>query len=400
MAGVRRPGVLLVLFAFINVLAYADRSVLAAVLPRIEEHFGLSHAVGGLLGTLFLAGYFLGSPVVGVLADRGYARSLVAGGAAVWSLGTIACGAAPGIAWLSAGRVLVGAAEATVGTIGPAAIDAVAPAGRRGAWLGFFYVAAHVGAALGLALGGLVERYAGWRTAFVAVGAPGVALAALSLCIGRDVATSRVGRPPGAVQIRDLARSSRYVRTVAGYCAYTFAIGGFAHWAPELVVRRFHVDLAVANVGLGAAGLTGGLAGTALGGVLGDRLARGSNLASSSALVRVCAFACTLAAPLGAAAILAPSLALMLVLLFACQLALFMTTSPINGALLRTAPPGAEASALAVAIFCIHLFGDLWAPSAVGLLADAVSLERALLLPPAALAAAAAVWWATARSST
>jgi hypothetical protein len=190
------------------------------------------------------------------------------------------------------------------------------------------------------------------------------------------------------------------VGSVAGYCAYTFAIGGFAHWAPEFVVRRFHVGLAVANLGLGAAGLTGGLAGTALGGALGDRLARGANLSSSRALIRACAFACALAAPLGAAAILSPSLALMLVLLLACQLALFVTTSPINGALLRTAPPGAEASALAVAIFCIHLFGDLWAPSAVGLLADMSSLERAMLLPPAALAAAAAVWWATARTST
>jgi MFS family permease len=400
MAGVRRPAGLLVLFAFINVLAYADRLVLAAVLPRIEDEFALSHAMGGLLGTLFLAGYFLASPVVGVLADRGYARSLVAGGAAVWSLGTIACGAAPGIAWLAAGRVLVGAAEATVATIAPAAIDAVAPAGRRGAWLGFFYVAAHLGAALGLGLGGVAEHYAGWRSAFVVVGAPGVALAALSLRIGRDVATSRFGRPPSAVQIRDLAGSRRYVGSVAGYCAYTFAIGAFAHWAPELVVRRFHVGLAVANLGLGAAGLTGGLAGTALGGALADRLARGSKPADSRVLVRACAFACALAAPLGAAAVLAPSLALMLALLLACQLALFVTTSPINGALLRTAPPGAEASALAVAIFCIHLFGDLWGPSAVGLLADVTSFEHALLLPPAALAVAAAVWWATARSST
>jgi MFS family permease len=294
--------------------------------------------------------------------------------------------------------VLVGAAEATVGAVGPALIDAAAPAGRRSSWLGFFYVAAHVGAACGVILGGLVERRAGWRAAFLVAGAPGLAFAALSLLVDRRARTSRAGGLAGAAKVGDLLRSRRYAGAVAGYCLYTFAIGGFAHWAPEIVERRFHAGLARGNLALGVASLVGGVAGTALGGAIGDCLSRRGD--SGRTFLRACAVASALAAPLGAAAIIAPNLTTSVGLLLACQLSLFATTAPINGALLRASPPGAEASALAVAIFFIHLFGDLWSPTVVGALADAWSLETAALLLPAALVAGAAVWWATARRAT
>ena len=59
-----------------------------------------------------------------------------------------------------------------------------------------------------------------------------------------------------------------------------------------------------------------------------------------------------------------------------------------------------RASAMALSIFVIHLFGDLWSPLIVGKLADAWSvaghpetgLKSAVLILPAVLVIAAGFW--------
>ena len=382
----------------LHVLAFTDRFVLAAVLPRIEEELHLSHATAGLLGTLFLVGYLAASPAVGWLADRGHERAVLCACTVVWSLGTIASGLAPGVVWLAAGRVLVGAAEASIGVVAPEIVDRVAPPHRRSSWLGLFYVAANVGVALGLALGGIVGHRAGWRAAFLVAGAPGIVLALLCLAIDlRSAAAPLGGRRLG--EGLGLLRRPRYARIVAGYAAYLFAIGAFGHWAPALCSRRFDLGLETTNLGLGAVSLTGGVAGAFLGGVLGDRITKGHDAGDgrARALVRCAAGACTLAAPLAAAAILAPTWPGLLAMLFACQLTLLAASAPLNGAVLHSAPPAERAGALALAVTCAHVFGDLGSPSIVGKLADVITLDRAMLILPFAIAAGAALWWTAAR---
>jgi hypothetical protein len=52
---------------------------------------------------------------------------------------------------------------------------------------------------------------------------------------------------------------------------------------------------------------------------------------------------------------------------------------------------------MAVALLCIHLFGDLWSPSVVGALADSRPLARAMLVLPLALATGAGGFWLATR---
>jgi hypothetical protein len=49
---------------------------------------------------------------------------------------------------------------------------------------------------------------------------------------------------------------------------------------------------------------------------------------------------------------------------------------------------------MAVSIFTIHLFGDMWSPEIVGRLADSFggNLQKAVLILPVALIVAAALW--------
>ena len=51
------------------------------------------------------------------------------------------------------------------------------------------------------------------------------------------------------------------------------------------------------------------------------------------------------------------------------------------------------ASAMAIAIFSIHLMGDLWSPSLLGLFMDYLPMVAAMMALPALFAIATAVWW-------
>jgi hypothetical protein len=48
---------------------------------------------------------------------------------------------------------------------------------------------------------------------------------------------------------------------------------------------------------------------------------------------------------------------------------------------------------MAISIFASHLFGDLWSPPLIGLVADRASMAWGMLLCPAAFALAALIWW-------
>jgi len=65
---------------------------------------------------------------------------------------------------------------------------------------------------------------------------------------------------------------------------------------------------------------------------------------------------------------------------------LFLSTGPVNTLILEVVPINLRSSAMALSIFMIHLFGDMWSPQIVGKLADHwQNLQSALLILPPAL---------------
>jgi MFS transporter, Spinster family, sphingosine-1-phosphate transporter len=75
---------------------------------------------------------------------------------------------------------------------------------------------------------------------------------------------------------------------------------------------------------------------------------------------------------------------------------LFLSMGPVNTLILETAPAQLRASAMAVSIFMIHLFGDLWSPKIVGAISKHSSLGHGVLVLPIALIPAALLWLALA----
>jgi hypothetical protein len=214
-----------------------------------------------------------------------------------------------------------------------------------------------------------------------------------------------------------------YVGTVLGYAVYTFAIGGFAYWAPAYIHERYRMDAGKASVVFGMVTVVAGAVGTLVGGVIADRRVRVrlARLAASPAAgadrppappdpraiddatargnLDVPALGSLIGAPLAALAIASTSARTFFGANFPAEVALFLSSGPINVAILRSSPPALRASAMAISIFAIHALGDLWSPWLIGLVADAgagsaSTLQLAMFIAvPLVFGLSALVWW-------
>ncbi len=196
-----------------------------------------------------------------------------------------------------------------------------------------------------------------------------------------------------------------------GYCAYTFAIGGFAYWAPKYLHDRYGLEPGRASFEFGLLTVAGGVVGTLVGGVVADFAVRAwrrrqgrdatldgragdDTIARANALVA--AVASAVGAPLALAAIMAPSVSGFFAGRPPCQVALcciFTGPDQRDAVMLRASPPALRTTAMAICIFSIHAFGDLWSNPLIGLVADHAPMQWALYVVPFGFAIAAFVWW-------
>jgi len=180
---------------------------------------------------------------------------------------------------------------------------------------------------------------------------------------------------------------------VLGYAAYTFALGGLAFWMPSFLERVRHVPLDRATTGFGEIVIVTGFLGTFAGGWLGDHLLRYSR----QAYLWFSGVTTLLAVPCALLALTAPSPAVYYPAIVAAELLLFMSTGPINAAIVNIAAPFERASAVALSMFAIHLLGDVPSPVIIGRVSDVSSLGEAVLIVPVAIAVSGIIWLFAAR---
>ena len=399
-APVRLAGFGLAVLTLLNLFNYLDRFVVAAIVESLKKsELAPSDAQLGGLASAFLIVYMLTSPLFGVLGDRGPRPRLLAGAVALWSVTTALGGLARSFAALFASRAAVGVGEAAYGSIAPALLADYFPDRVRGRVYAVFFMAIPVGSAAGYILGGLADQRFGWRAAFLIAGLPGLLLALLCFALPetrtRETAGAAgreaLGRGYGA-----LLRNPEYRRIIAGYAAYTFALGALAFWTPAFLVRVRGVPASRATVQFGLIAVATGFAGTFAGGWLADRLRPGR----PNADLLVCGWATLAAAPAALMAFLAPQPALYLPAIVVAELLLFASTGPVNSATIGAVSTSQRASAMALQIFAIHLLGDVPSPPLLGAISDKTSLQTAFLILPAAILAAGSIWlWAARRVS-
>ena len=191
---------------------------------------------------------------LGVLGDLKSRRAVIAFGVGLWSVCT-ALGATVRSFWqLLVIRSLVGVGEAGYGPAAQALIAEYYRGKRRAFAIGVYSVGMAFGGVLGIWLGGVLAARYGWRAAFVAMGVPGVVLAALASRL-RDPAR----RPPAPLRAtvrgwleRGVRRAVRLVAplvvlTLAGALASS-TLDLFQDLPPNLDTAVFAVAVSVGIV--------------------------------------------------------------------------------------------------------------------------------------------------------
>lgn len=395
----------LVVLTLINLLNYLDRYVVPPLGESLRQsplHVG--DAQFGKLTSAFVLVYMVTAPLFGILGDRRSRPRLLAFGVACWSVATALGGLATHYGWLLAARASVGIGEAAYGSIAPALLADYFPARLRGRVFAVLYMAIPVGSALGYVVGGVVNARLGWRYAFFVAGIPGLFLALVSLRLldpprgiqeppeERAVAAAA---PRGVGVYAALARIRTYRRTILGYAAYTFALGGIVVWMPSFLVRERGLAGESASVTLGGVLVVTGFVGTFVGGWVADWL----EPRVKHAYLWVSGVATVAAAPLAYVSLSSPRPHVYWTALAAAEVLLFVSTGPINSAIVEEVPVTMRASAMAMSIFAIHVLGDVPSPWLIGVISDATSLARAVLVVPIAVLIGGIVWiWSAARA--
>lgn len=193
--------ILAVLFA-VSILNFVDRQILAILAGKVKADLVVTDAqLGFLYGTVFGIFYAVFGIPLGVYADLGSRRKLIAWGLGLWSLMTTASGLATGFVTLAFARIGVGIGEASASPAAYSMIADLFPRARRATALAIYSLGIYVGIGLSSYIGGTVvdgwsaafpagqEPFGlrGWQVAFLVAGLPGLLLVPVILSFREPV---------------------------------------------------------------------------------------------------------------------------------------------------------------------------------------------------------------------
>ncbi|GHU42335.1 MFS transporter [Betaproteobacteria bacterium] len=358
---------------------FADRMVIAAVLPRIKETWQLTDARSGLLSSALSLCMALFALPVGILIDR-WSRTKMAGlMGMLWCLASGAGALVSNFPQLLFSRAVVGAGEA--GYL-PASITWAAtafPLRRRQLALGLLLSSQSVGIVFGLIAGSVIATYFGWRYALGLLAIPGFVVAAL-IYRSQDYQSAT---PAAAERASLKGEGLRLIwRTPSLWLVYlvlallTLSSLPLAYFMPTFFHRVHGVSLQQAAYMSSAIMLLGALAGP-LGGWWMDRkshLRPQGKLAFAISAFGLAMLLHTLA--FGVATGLYDRFALLLLAGFAG----YSAVSAIFAITQELAPQHRRAFSATCGIVTAHLLGSMPGPWVAGMLSDAYGLTHALLI--------------------
>jgi predicted MFS family arabinose efflux permease len=364
----------LLLLATAYVLNFLDRNIIGILALPIRTEFNLSDTALGQVGVAFGLVYAIVALPIARLADRKRRVDVIAGAVAVWSLFTAACGLASTYAQLIAARMGVAAGEA--GGIAPsyALISDHYPPAKRSRALALFSLGIPIGSALGIFFGGWIASALSWQSAFLILGLAGLPLA---LMIKLMVPEAERGRfdpqasrsPPNLREVAAaLARLPGFWLLSVGAALGSIPGYGLIFWLPSFFHRSFALPLEQVSWFYGSIMLVGGVAGTLLGGWIGERSADGR----PARLALIPAVAFLAAIPTYLAGLFAPNLWIAWPLFALAQMLTLAWLGPVVAAIQQIVAPSMRATASATFLFVNNLIGIAGGIYALGWMSDAL----------------------------
>ena len=401
----------LTIFALTLMVNILDRGILALLIPPIKADLQLSDTqVSLLIGFAFVIFYAVMGLPIARLVDTKSRRLILGICVSIWSGMTALCGLAQNFWQLFWCRVLVGVGEAGSGPSTYSMMADLFPRDRLPraiAVLNFGFVA---GQGIAMVLGGLVIKLVAdvpevtlplvgtlrsWQLALIAVGLPGLVIAALMATVPEPKRRGVPGQQPGvkvkAIPVREVAGFLRdhratYAPMMIGMALKAVLSFGTAIWLPTMFIREFGWTATRIGITQGTILMICAPIGLMFGSWLAERLTKSGR---DDAFVRVVVIAGFFAVPLSVTFPLMPDPVLALTLYAINTVILFMVPGPQNAALQCITPNQMRGQVTAVWLFLFNFVGYGFGPTFIALVTDYVFRDEARL--PEALALSAGV---------
>ena len=221
------------LLSVLMVFDFADRMILAALLPAIKAEWHITDTTAGLLSSVLTLGMVLFAFPAAIAIDRWSRVKSASVMGVIWSLASAAGALAQNVGQLLLTRGLVGVGEAGYAPAAYTWISAAFPKRRRQLALGLFSSAQPIGMAIGVAAGGYIATHYGWKHALGIIALPGL-LVALALYKGRDYKNLQPVVAPAATAAPSQAKghAKAILGTPSLLLAYLSAGLGTLQWVP------------------------------------------------------------------------------------------------------------------------------------------------------------------------
>ncbi len=164
--GITNQRLLLMAIAAGTTLAPLNSTMIAVVLPDIQQSFDTSVTATTWLVTIYLITMAVGQPIGGRLGDQFGRRPVYLIGLAWFIAASVGCAVAPSLGWLIAFRVQQAMAGTLIFPTGAALVREAIPTERRGLAFGMIGLSASVAAASGPPIGGVLSHAFGWASIF------------------------------------------------------------------------------------------------------------------------------------------------------------------------------------------------------------------------------------------
>jgi len=377
----------LILLFLIYTCSYLDRQILNILAEQVKRELHLHDwQVGMMTGLAFALLYsILGLPIARY-AERADRPRLIGAAIAIWSLATACSGLAFNFTQMIVARIAVGIGEAGATPPAHSLISDYTSRAKRASALAFYSMGIPFGTLAGLALGGVISDYFGWRVAFFVVGIPGLLLALLAAVFLREprrAARARAETPPAIEPLgqalllllrvptfRNIAFGAAMV-TVTGYGLGPFLASFFLRTQgaelSQIAAAAGLKPLGFLGLALGVSGGLAGMIGTWFGGQLADRWAR----ADLRAYLLIPAIATLLSLPCFVMTFLSTSV--IAGLLWKALASILFSTwyGPIYAAAHSVVPSNMRATSSAVILMLTNLIGLSFGPLIAGFMSDA-----------------------------
>jgi predicted MFS family arabinose efflux permease len=223
------------------------RFAFTPILPLMQRDLGVSHSLAGGLASLNYIGYLAGALVCAIWPGMLRSVPVNVGALATCIATTLLMALTTDPFWWGVLRLLAGVASALLFVVIAIEVSEILAQSRHSRWSSALYGGIGLGIALSGALVPLLDRFNGWRGAWLGMGGLSVVLALLGVMIagkrrGAVAVHDGGAAPPAAGCLRGLARlATAYLFEGFGYIisatflvtmvAHTPGLAGFAPWS-------------------------------------------------------------------------------------------------------------------------------------------------------------------------